>query len=145
MKNFTPESKHSILLEYVPRSATHSFVALARRHGVLGGARTIRNWYSRWNGTMQSLRPRPRSGRPPLLTPEEVDQHIRAPLEAKNKAHDPISYTSVARDLRQRLRRPVSTRTVQRIGKVALHAAHKRGRPVEERERQSQFACFLDV
>jgi transposase-like protein len=91
MKQFTPEAKHAILLEYVPRSPTHSFVALAERHGVPGGESTVRGWFKRWNGTMQSLRPQPRPGRPPLMTPQQVDELIRAPLEEKNKVHDPIS------------------------------------------------------
>lgn len=138
MKNFSPEAKHAILLEYVPRSIDHSFVALARRHGVLGGARTIRNWFARWNGTMQSLRPQPRPGRTPTLTPDEIEEHIHAPLLAANKVHRPIKYTTVARALRQATRKSVSTRTVQRIGKNGLKAAHRHTRKVEARECESQ-------
>lgn len=140
MKNFSPEVKNAILLEYIPRSSTHSFAALADRHGVLGGESTIRGWFNRWNGTMQSLRPRSKSGRPSILTPNEVEEHIRAPLEAKNKAHEPVHYTDVARDLRRKIRRPISLRTVQRIGKATLKATHKRTRRVMEDECQSEAA-----
>lgn len=136
MKNFSPEAKHAILLEYQSRSHTHSLPALARRHGVLGGARTIRNWLSRWNGTIQSLRPHPKPGRPSALSEREIREYIRAPILAKNKAHEPIYYTTVARQLRQELGKKVSTCTVRRIGREILKAKHKRTLPAEERERK---------
>jgi transposase len=149
MKNFTAEAKHAILLEYQPRSSDHSFPALARRHGVLGGGRIIRRWFERWNGTMQSLRPRPKSGRPPKLTPREIDQHIRQPVLAANKAHQAVHYTTVARQVRAKTHKSVSTRTVQRIGKVGVKGAHKHTKKAEAREceykRQLANRCRTDA
>src|SRR5665648_32562 len=80
MKQFTPEQKHEILLEYSPRSTTHSLVALAQGHAVKGGRRTIENWLARWDGSAASLQRKQVSGRPRSLTPEEVQRHITAPI-----------------------------------------------------------------
>ena len=48
MPHFSAEAKHHILLEYSPRSEGRSFAALAARHAVSGGARTVQRWHSRW-------------------------------------------------------------------------------------------------
>src|SRR6185312_12901126 len=51
MPHLSAEAKHHILLEYSPRSPTHSLSALAARHSIAGGERTVRNWLQRWDGT----------------------------------------------------------------------------------------------
>lgn len=42
MTHFTPEVKHSILLEYCAGDNNHGFEALARRHAVRGGRRVVK-------------------------------------------------------------------------------------------------------
>jgi len=95
MKQFTPEQKHEILIEYSPRSTTHNFAALAHRHAVAGGGRTIRNWFARWDGSVASLQHAKGAGRPRSLTAEEVQRHIIAPIRRKNRTHQPILYSEL--------------------------------------------------
>lgn len=134
MKQFTPEQKHEILLEYQPHSPTHSFPALARRHSVPGGKMTVCRWHQRWNGTVASLERLKVSGRPHVLTQQEVQQHIAAPIRQLNRTHQRVRYTTIAESLREKTHKSISDRTVRRIGKEQLGARKTKGlkRTVEE-------------
>jgi transposase len=136
MKQFTPEQKHEILLEYSPRSPTHCADALARRHAVAGGGRTIRNWLARWDRTPASLQRKQVSGRPRSLTAEEVQRHITAPIRRKNRAHVPVHYTELQPAVEQRTGKKVSSRTIRRYGREEAGGRLKHGkkRTAEERE-----------
>jgi len=136
MSHLSPEAKHHILLEYSPRDTTHSFAALARRHGIKGGARTVQRWHSRWNRTPLSLEEQPRSGRPTVLSTAEVSRHIRAPILAANRSHRAISYTKLLPEIQRKTRKSISIQTLRRIGMEQLEAKSKatRKRTREERE-----------
>lgn len=136
MKQFTPEQKHEILLEYQSHSTTHSFPALAARHAVPGGARTIQRWHARWDHTIASLQRKPVPGRPHVLTPTEVQRHIAAPIRRLNRSARRVRYSKVAQQLRARTGKSVSDRTVQRIGKDELAAKKTRGKKRTAEESQ---------
>jgi transposase len=127
MKDFTPEQKHEILMEYRPYSRTHSFAALASRHDVHGGRRTIQNWYKQWSGIIASLQHREGAGRPRILTPEEVKHNIEQPIREANRRAQQIRYSQIAEHVRQNTGKSVSDRTVRRIGKEELGASQRRG------------------
>lgn len=137
MKQFTPEQKHEILLEYSPRSTTHSLAALAHRHAVKGGRRTIENWLARWDGTAASLQRKAVSGRPRSLTPEEVKRHIIAPIRRKNRAHVPVHYTDLQPALEQQTGKKVSIQTIRRYGKEEAGGRLKHGKKRTAEERTS--------
>ena len=122
MKQFSASTKHSILLEYTPHSPTHSFSALAARHGVAGGRSTIQTWHSRWDDTIASLQHKKGAGRPRMLTQQEVLRHIEQPIRRLNRSARRVHYTKVAEQVRQKTHKSVSDRTVQRIGKEQLGA-----------------------
>jgi transposase len=151
MKQFTPEQKHEILLDYTPHSASHSFAALAARHAVAGGRDVVRRWHDRWDGTAVSLQHKAVSGRPHALTLTEVTRHIVPPIRRANRAARSVRYTSVAEQVRQKTGKAVSDRTVQRIGKEQLGARKTRGkkRTSEEsecthtRERVGEWVCSV--
>jgi transposase-like protein len=128
MKQFTPEQKHEILLEYRRYSRTHSFAALAARHGVHGGRQIIQKWFNHWDGTLASLQHKPGAGRPRILTPEAVEQHITAPIRELNRAARQAKYTKIADEVRATTGKNVSDRTINRIGKDELHGRRTRGR-----------------
>ena len=137
MKQFTPEQKHSILLEYTPYSPTHSFSALAARHGVVGGWHTISRWHSRWNRTVASLQPMKKTGRPRALTAAEVRRHIRAPIQKANRSYTAIHYSQLQPQVQQKTGKQVSLRTIQRYGKEELNAKQIRGKKRTANECQS--------
>lgn len=136
MKQFPPEQKHSILLEYEARRAGGSFAALAARHGVAGGARTVQRWHARWDHTPLSLQHSPMSGRPRKLSRAQVVQHVRPPLLRANRAFRKIRYPKVAEAAREATGVEVSLRTVQRYGKEECQGKKGRGKKRTAAERQ---------
>jgi transposase len=110
MKQFSAEAKQHILLEYRAHSPTHSFPALAERHGIGGGADTVRKWHARWDGTPQSMQHRAVSGRPRALSRREVQQQVRAPILRANRTHRAVHYTQLVQPVREKTGKQVSLR-----------------------------------
>ena len=151
MKQFPPEQKHSILFEYTPQSRTHSFAALAVRHGVAGGEQTVRRWHKQWDGTPQSLEHEKGAGRPRALDSREVQQHVRTPILRANRAHKAVHYSNLLSAVRQKTGKELSARTLRRYGKEELGAKQKRGkkRTADESEymltQERECGCVLRV
>lgn len=144
MPHLTATAKHAILLEYAPRSSTHSFAALARRHSVKGGWRTIKNWHDRWDGTVQSLEREQGSGRPRILSSREVQQHIHAPILAANREHRAIHYTDLKQPIQQATGKNPSLRTIQRYGEKELEAKKKHTKKRTATESECRHACVIE-
>lgn len=146
MKQLSPDAKHAILLQYSPHSTTHSFSALAARHGVRGGRQTVQSWHRRWDGTPQSLQRKEGGGRPRALSKREVQQHIRGPILRANRAHKAVHYPTLLSSVRQKTGKSVSIQTVQRYGKEELGARQRKGKKrtadecefTDTREREGQ-------
>ncbi len=117
--------KHHILLEYRPDHDTHSFHALALRHGIAGGGRTVQRWHERWTGDAASLERKEGTGSAPILTRVEVSRHVRAPILAANRAHRAIHYTDLLPSVQQKTGKEVALRTLQRYGHDELDARNK--------------------
>lgn len=136
MPHLSAEAKHHILLEYTPHSATHGFPALAARHGVQGGARTVQRWYERWNHTPQSLEEGKRAGRPRILSKAAINTHVRAPILAANRAHRAVHYTTLLGKVRQKTGSQVCIQTLRHYGRQELGAKqkHTKKRTADESE-----------
>lgn len=122
MLDFSPSLKHSILTGYTPHSREHSFASLARQYGVLGGESTVRRWHRQWDGTARSLHPKPRPGRPRLLSKKQVTQHVQLPIRNKNRAHVAVHYTDLLPSIIHKTGKRMSIQTLRRYGKEQLHA-----------------------
>ena len=127
MPHISAEVKHHILLEYAPHDTSRSLAALAARHAVKGGERTLRNWLRRWNGSAASLERKAGSGKARALSRAEVSHHIRAPILAANRAHRAIHYSDLLPRVRAATGAEVSLRTVQRYGEAELGAKQHKG------------------
>ena len=125
MSHLSAEVKHHILLEYSPHSPTHSFAALAARHGVSGGARTLQRWHARWDHSPQSLERREGSGKARMLSRAQVSRHVRAPILAANRAHRAVHYTHLLPAVRRKTGKQVSIQTLRRYGTKELGAKQK--------------------
>jgi hypothetical protein len=125
MSHLSAEAKHHILLEYAARDTTRSFAALARRHAVTGGARTVQRWHQRWDGTPASLQRKEGTGKAPILSSAEVSRHVRAPILAANRAHRPVHYTTLLPSVKAKTGKELSIQTLRRIGKQQLRAKQK--------------------
>jgi transposase len=136
MPHLSAEVKHHILLEYTPDDSTRNFAALAERHSIAGGKGTLSRWHSRWDGTPASLQERARSGRPRILSTEEVQQHVREPIRAKRLAHRAVHYTDELDSVRAATGTDLSLRTLRRYGKEECGIKHGRGKKRTATERE---------
>jgi hypothetical protein len=134
MKQLRANTKHHILLEYTPHTSTNSFAALARRHGVTGGAQVVRSWYEQWDHTSHSLMHKPVKGRPRILCKAEVQQHMHAPVLRSNRAHRAINYTQLLPRVTQKTKKKMSIQTIRRYGKkdASVDAKHTKKRTARE-------------
>jgi transposase len=128
MSHLSAEAKHHILLEYSPHYTTYSFAALARRHAIKGGHETVRQWHRRWDGTVQSLKEKQKTGRPRILSRAEVSRHVRVPILAANRFHRAIHYTTLLPSVKAKTGKEISIQTLRRIGKEELGAKQKRSK-----------------
>jgi hypothetical protein len=134
-KTFTAAQKHEILIEFSPHSPTRSFAALAARHDVPSGRRTVYNWYQKWDGTIQSLLHQSGAGRPRIMEEEEVMKYIQQPIQEANRSHNKIRYPNILDSIKQNTDLTPSLRTVQNYGEKELGARLVHGvlRTSEER------------
>jgi transposase len=126
MPRLSADAKHAILLEYIPHSTTHSFAALALRHSIAGGKQVVQKWHAQWNRSAASLKEKPRSGRPRILSRADVSRHVRAPILAANRAHRAVSYADLLPEVKRKTGKEISLRTLQRTGKEELGVKSKR-------------------
>jgi len=141
MKQFTPEQKHEILLEYQPHTPDHSFATLATRHRVAGGRDVVRRWFKQWDGTAASLQRKPGSGRPRVLTTAEVQQHVATTIRDRNRSHQPIHYNEVQQSVTTSTGKRPSLRTIQRYGRDELGGRQKHGKKRTANECNQQYTC----
>ena len=125
MSHLDANTKHAILLEYIPRSRAYSFAALAQRHNIRGGRKTIQRWHHQWDGTAVSLKERKSTGRPRILTRQQVQQHIRQPILDANRTATAIHYPQLRPRIQSETGRNPSIRTIRRYGKNELQARNK--------------------
>jgi hypothetical protein len=143
MPHLSAEAKHHILLEYAPGVRGSGFKALAARHEIKGGVKSLSEWHHRWDGTPQSLEERPRSGRPRALSSAQVRRHIAAPIRNANRAAQPVSYPALLPRVQAATDSHVSLRTIKRYGKEELQATTKHGKKRTAEERQQQHTRLL--
>jgi len=136
MKQLSSETKHAILIEYQPRTTTHSFTALAARHSISGGRKTISKWYQQWDGSAASLEHKKGAGRPRALSAIEVSRYIRAPVLGANRSHRAIHYPEVQQTIREKTGKQLALRTVQQYGEKELQIKdkHSKKRTAQESE-----------
>ena len=126
MPQLTPNEKHNILTIYSSDKHKHTFESLAHQYNIKGGRQVIQNWYKQWNGTPQSLGRKKGSGRPTILTSQQVNDYIRTPIRNKNRSSKPIHYPQLHSSIQQKTGKQISLRTVQNYGKEKLGVKQKR-------------------
>jgi hypothetical protein len=136
MPHLSAEAKHAILLQYAPGVRGCGFKSLAARYGIKGGPTVVSVWYQHWDGTPQSLKEQPRSGRPRALSSTQVRRHVAAPIRNANRTARAVSYPSLLPQVQAATDSNVSLSTIKRYGKKELHATGKHGKKRTADERQ---------
>lgn len=137
MKHLSPQHKHSILLEYRPRSHDHGFAALAARHGIKGGSKIIQRWHEQWNGSAASLEEKHRTGRPRILNTQQVQQYVAPMIREKNRNAERVHYNNIHSSVEAKTHTEMSLRTLRRYGQEDLGAHQRRGKKRTADESQS--------
>jgi hypothetical protein len=134
MPHLTSLQKHNILRSYTASTPKITFESLAQQHNIKGGGRVIQRWYSRWNGKPQSLQRQKGSGRPSILSTQDINNYIKTPIRNKNRSFTPIHYPELKSTIIEKTGKPISIQTVRRIGKTQLGVKQKRTkkRTIEE-------------
>jgi hypothetical protein len=147
MAHLDANTKHHILLEYSPHGRDRSFAALALRHQIAGGARTVQRWYSRWDGKPQSLQEGERSGRPRVLSKREVTRHVTAPIRIRNsnRAARPVRYPKLLPQVQAATGKELSLRTLQRYGHEEAGGRQTRGKKRTAQESEPTQTCSTGV
>jgi hypothetical protein len=145
MPHFNATTKHHILLEYAPHERDHSFAALAARHSIAGGKRTVLRWWARWDGTSASLEEGMRTGRPRVLSAAQVRRHIAAPIRNANRAARPVRYTQLLPQVQAATGTQMAISTLKNYGKQELGAAHTRGKKRTAGESEFSHAAQVSV
>jgi hypothetical protein len=92
---YTSQFKHKVLQEYHRGVSDCGFKSLAKRFKITGGHKLIMSWYSRWDGTVDSLDQRPRGHRTRTMTQQEVKNYILDFVKSMNNQRIPVNYKKV--------------------------------------------------
>jgi transposase-like protein len=135
--HYSDEFKQEVLSHHHEGQRGSGFGALARRFQVAGGKRTISRWFNQWDGTIASLQAHQTVGRPAILQPAEIQQHIGTAVRSHNRHHRSIHYTDLLAPVRAATHTSLSLRTLQRYGKQTLQIKNKSAKKRTERECKS--------
>jgi uncharacterized protein (UPF0248 family) len=134
MSKYTPEYKHSILLQYRPHTPGSGFDSLATANNIAGGGSTIQRWYKHWNKKVKSLHHKAGAGRKTILTKQEINKYILTPIKKANKKLKAIHYTDLIHNVQESTGKEISLRTIQKVGKEILMIKDKKTIPMTEIE-----------
>ena len=109
----SPHLMQTILQEYKKGIRGHGFQALASKYNIKGGAQLVSYWYSKWDGTENSLKKQSGGDKRSLLIPKEKKRHIDD-FVAKRSKVEAVNYSEVKDNVEKKTRKAPSLRTVQR-------------------------------
>lgn len=125
---FTAEEKQRVLKYYVAHRSTISFSSLARQFNIHGGHQLVKGWYDSWDGSIESLKAKPKSGRKRVLDSAEVRECIRKRIRLANRAATSINYIQLHEHVERVTHKKMTVRTIRNYGRregvtyVATHA-----------------------
>jgi transposase len=143
MVKYSSNFQHHILSQYQSNQRDKGFHSLARLYNIKGGRHTVKNWYKRWNGTINSLQHKRGAGRPTLLNSTQLKQHILTPIKEKNKNHQGVNYRFIHQNLKLKINKNISLRTIQRYGKEKLNIKNKRTQKHVKQECKSTYIIYI--
>jgi hypothetical protein len=141
MPQYSTNFKQHVLEHYKAGVRGSGFGALAARFDIPGGECTIRGWHSRWDGSPASLQRKPGSGRKPILSKEEVQQHIVAPIRSANRACKAVHYAPIRAELIQATGKQPSLRTIRHYGQVEAVKQRRSKKRTADESKYTSYSC----
>ncbi|CAF1540469.1 unnamed protein product, partial [Rotaria sordida] len=81
------------------------------------GHKLIKYWYSQWDGTVESLDPKPKGCPPRTLTTNELKHYVLDFVNMMNDEFKPVNYRMVQTNVEASLNKKVPLSTIQKYGK----------------------------
>lgn len=141
VKQLSPSIKHRILTHYTSPHNHDTLDRILLLHDVHVSRRAVERWRKEWNGEENSLQHHAVSGRPHILTPTEVGKYITQPIRRMNRSHRNVSYSMIARRVRENTRKSITDRTVRLIGLKKLGGRKTKGRKSTTDECEYMHSC----
>jgi hypothetical protein len=124
---YEPHLIQTILQEYKKGVRGHGFQALANKYEIKGGARLVRYWHSKWDGTESSLLKQSGGDTRSILTPREEKIHIYNFVNRKSKV-EAVTYPEVQENVELKTGKEIALSTVKTHGKSLKISSKKRKR-----------------
>lgn len=115
--NYSPEYKRDVVEYYIQNCSGESFSSTAQKFRIVGGHVTVKRWFDAYDGTLASLAPAFRSGRPRILTDHEVNLIITTPIRRKNRSYQAVKYSDLVPLVEEVTGKIPSLSTIKRYGK----------------------------
>lgn len=119
MSKYSASFKELVIHQYKKKTQGQSFRALAKKYGIKGGAKVVRDWWLTWTKggkTLEALQPQAKGHRRQILT-EKEENLIVDYVEKKNEAKKRVDYTDVHEYVVKKTKKDVALRTIQETGK----------------------------
>jgi transposase len=144
---YSPQLKQLVVDKFLSSQPKKSFRKIEREFEVgNGNGKTVGRWVKQYNGNIFSLMPIEHKGRPTNLTKHQVNFHIKNKIDKKNKRARPINYSTLYDSLPKKIRKQISLRQVQRIGRETLKGRKQKcvKRTLDECSILMHIVLFLD-
>jgi transposase-like protein len=113
-EQYTPEFKQRVVKEYRAGESGSGAKALAGRHSIRGGHRTVMQWVRRYNGKRSSLAKRTKPNRERILTHYEAARFIRNPMLIAHKKRQLVVASALHPKVVKGTGKQISVRSVRR-------------------------------
>jgi transposase len=130
---YPPQLKQIILQRYKDSQYQISFRELAKLYNIKGGHKVIRLWYKQWNGKIESLYNKYKSGRPPILNNKQTYNYITKFIRNHNRKAKKVHYHNLYVHIKNNLQVHIAERTIRKYGKD-LGIKYKTAKPKTELE-----------
>jgi hypothetical protein len=128
--SYSQYSSHKIqqiLNEYKKGVRGHGFQALASKYQIKGGPKLVKYWYSKWDGTENSLKKKSGGDRRSILTEKQKKRYI-SDFVTQTSKKEAVIYSEVKNHVQKKTGKDPSLPTVQRYGKALKISSKKRKR-----------------
>lgn len=144
-KYYSATFKHGVCLYYKQHLPDSSFRSVSKLFSIDPTGKTLSRWYSQWNGTISSLQPKPKTGRPTILSRKQMERYIGDMVVSRNRVSHPISYRTILSHVRSKTKKDISITTVKRYGRelLGIKAKTVKKRTLHESEYTIIYVSFI--
>ena len=111
---------------------------------IRGGPKLVEYWYSKWDGTENSLKKESGGDQRSILTQKQKKRYISDFVNQRSK-EEAVNYSEVRNHVKKKIKKDASLRTIQGYGKALKISSKKRKRVTDNQGFISIFFSYLCV